>query len=322
VQELLDMAKIEAWAWLARREGSSWQGRWCPEVDGWRAEQQDFRRQMCGRRNSGDFQSSDWWPAGLHAGNKLDLVPRRWERQLDDGAASRDSFPPALVSAVLQQGSRSATREHEGRNTGSNSSIGSLRSSRTSLTSPATNDSAWLGQGRARGTRSFSPCFARRRLFNIIGTKDRWRREQENWNGRRSRWASMLDRRMFVGPRRPHFSTAMAHGSRISNLRTVGRRRQRTALGCLIGALVGERGAVVRVDEGLRALMLEELRVLGRAASWRRLIWRRTAAGLHGTRLRKKDFRSQDQREKRGHVFIYSRLKPSWNRIRFYYFRN
>jgi hypothetical protein len=52
----------------------------------------------------------------------------------------------------------------------------------------------------------------------------------------------------------------------------------------LIGALVGERGAVVRVDEGLRALILEELRVLEHAASWRRLIWRRTAAGLHGAR--------------------------------------
>ena len=50
------------------------------------------------------------------------------------------------------------------------------------------------------------------------------------------------------------------------------------------GALVGERGAVVRVGEGLRALALEELRVLGRAAGWRRRIWLRTAAGSHGAR--------------------------------------
>jgi len=45
------------------------------------------------------------------------------------------------------------------------------------------------------------------------------------WNGRRSRWAAMLNRRVFVGPCRRHFSMATAHGPPISELRVLGHRR-------------------------------------------------------------------------------------------------
>ena len=51
------------------------------------------------------------------------------------------------------------------------------------------------------------------------------------------------------------------------------------------GALVGERGVVVRVGEGLRALALEELRVLGRSGGVSRCAaWRSAALADRGER--------------------------------------
>jgi len=51
------------------------------------------------------------------------------------------------------------------------------------------------------------------------------------------------------------------------------------------GALVGEGGAVVRVGEGLRALALEELRVLGRSGGVSRCAaWRSAALADRGER--------------------------------------
>ena len=46
----------------------------------------------------------------------------------------------------------------------------------------------------------------------------------------------------------------------------------RPLIACSRYCFVGERGAVVRVGEGLRALALEELRVLGGAAGVRAVV--------------------------------------------------
>jgi hypothetical protein len=81
-------------------------------------------RQMCGRWNNGDYQGSDWWPAGPRAGNELRC--RRDENA--DTATWRKLLPEMifldLVPALLQHGSRSATRL--------NSNTGSLRAGQTS----------------------------------------------------------------------------------------------------------------------------------------------------------------------------------------------
>ena len=79
---------------------------------------------MCGRRNNGD--RSGWRPVGLHAGNELDRVPRRLERQLD-GASSRHGF---LMLGFGRCCSKVHGQQRENTeanmNTGPNSNIGSL----------------------------------------------------------------------------------------------------------------------------------------------------------------------------------------------------
>jgi len=106
----------------------------------------DFRRQMSVR------QMRQWWPFWLEAGR----TPRR-QRTRSGAKEMRTTawrcffstwFSQAWVWALLQQGSRSATREHGGKHEYRAEQQYRITLSRTSLTSPAMNGS---GSARRRG---------------------------------------------------------------------------------------------------------------------------------------------------------------------------